>query len=57
MTNADRIRAMTEDELAEFIVGLNDCCLAGIGAVNCRNANCENDCSNIVSKWLKSEVE
>ena len=57
MTNADRIQAMTEDELAEFIVGLNDCCLAGIGAVNCRNANCENDCSNIVRKWLSSEVE
>ena len=31
MTQADRIRSMSDEELAEFIVGLNDHCLAGVG--------------------------
>ena len=57
MTNADRISAMSVDEMTEFIVSLNDCCLAGTGVVNCRYANCEKDCRRIVKNWLQSEVD
>lgn len=56
LTNADRIRIMSDEELEEFITELNQCCLAGTGAVDCRYANCA-DCKEIVRKWLQSEVE
>ena len=57
MTNADRIRSMSDEELAYFIRELNDCCLAGAGMVDCSiNTDCIN-CKGIVLKWLQSEVE
>lgn len=57
MTQADRIRAMSDEELAEFIRELNECCLAGAGMVDCsRNEDCI-DCKGIVLEWLQSEVE
>lgn len=56
-TNADRIRAMSDEELAEFIRELNECCLAGAGKVDCsKNTNCI-DCKCIALNWLQSEVE
>lgn len=56
-TNADRIRSMTDEELAEFIRELNECCLAGAGMVDCsRNKDCI-ECEGIVLEWLQSEVE
>lgn len=56
-TNADRIRAMSDEELAEFIKELNECCLAGAGMVDCsNNTNCI-DCKCVVLEWLQSEVE
>lgn len=50
---------MTDEELAEFITGLNEHCLAGIGKVDCSSLRgfCEDDCKMIVAKWLQSEVE
>lgn len=55
MTNADRIRAMTDEELAEFIASAVDCC-------NCkhpRNGCSENDetCAACWCDWLKQEVK
>lgn len=38
-TNADRIRSMSDEELAEFIKGLSEHCLAGIGACDCSGVN------------------
>ena len=57
MTNADRIRNMTNEELAEFIKDLSEHCLAGIGEVNCSNQiTCEN-CKITALNWLQKEVE
>ena len=56
-TNADRIRKMSDEELAEFIKELNDCCLAGAGKVDCSmNRDCTH-CKLVVLDWLKSEAE
>ncbi|MDY5102643.1 MAG: hypothetical protein SPE81_06055 [Agathobacter sp.] len=60
MTNADRIRSMTDEELAEIIVGLSAHCLAGIGACDCsavKTQPCYEVCGEITRKWLQSEVE
>lgn len=57
MTNADHIRSMSDDELADFIRELNECCLAGAGKVDCsKNEDCI-DCKGVVLEWLQSEVE
>ena len=57
MTNADRIRSMSDEELAEFIRELNERCLAGAGMVDCsKNEDCI-DCKGVVLEWLQSEVE
>lgn len=56
-TNADRIRSMSDEELAEFIRELNKGCLAGTGEVDCsKNEYCI-DCKGVVLEWLQSEVE
>ena len=59
ITNADRIRSMSDEELTEFIVGLNDHCLAGIGLCDCskENKSCSEICESKTRKWLQSEVE
>ena len=59
-TNADRIQSMSIEELAEFIVGLNDHCLAGIGLCDCskeKETTCEKICMRKTREWLQSEVE
>ena len=59
-TNADRIRAMTDEELAKLISGLSEHCLAGIGACDCSNIEthpCYEVCEEIARNWLQSEVE
>lgn len=59
MTNADRIRSMSDEELVKFIVGLNDHCLAGIGLCDCSGAkHCSDSlCENKTRKWLQAEVK
>ena len=57
MTNAERIRNMSDEELADFIVGLNLHCLAGFGKCDCRaNKACDN-CDVEVKKWLQQKSE
>lgn len=57
MTNAERIRNMSDEELADFIVGLNLHCLAGFGKCDCRaNKTCDN-CNVEVKKWLQQKSE
>lgn len=56
-TNADRIRSMSDEELADFIRELNESCLAGAGMVDCSNNTDCIDCKGIVLEWLQSEVE
>ena len=56
ITNADRLRSMSDEELADFIRELNERCLAGAGMVDCsRNEECI-DCKDIVLEWLQSEA-
>ena len=56
-TNADRIRNMSDEELAGFIVGLNLHCLAGLGKCDCKaNKTCDN-CNAEVKNWLQSVTE
>ena len=55
-TNADRIRAMSDEELAEFMecnVGCDDCRFFTI----CRSAPQDRVCSEYWLDWLKEEVE
>lgn len=59
MTNADRIRNMTDEELAEYIYGVSE------GIAEC--VECEEDCDfcehedevckNRMLKWLQAEVK
>ena len=50
MTNADKIRAMTDEELCEWLCGVIGCC-------DCADReNCE-DSKNYRLVWLKQEVE
>ena len=57
MTQADRIRYMSDEELAYFIRELNERCLAGAGMVDCSNNTDCIDCKGVVLEWLQSEVE
>lgn len=55
-TNADRIRSMTDEELAEFIANSTSCetCVVRKGGSDgCQNTNC----STAWLDWLKQEVD
>ena len=55
MTNADKIRSMSDEELAEFI-GNNDdceCCAFGFGDDDCNKIACKIG----VTLWLKKEAD
>ena len=53
-TNADRIRAMSDEELAEFLGGYQfaDMCDEG-----CDNCTYHGDCDKRILEWLKQPVE
>lgn len=56
-TNADRIRSMSDEELAEFFEKIVSGNRDEIG-INCGNYKCEEwKCTECISKWLQSEVE
>ena len=53
-TNADRIRSMGDDELAEFLEKIVSGNRDEIG-INCGNSKCEEwKCTECISKWLQS---
>lgn len=53
MTNGDKIRAMTDEDLAMNIMCPNE---NGLGDIECdRDDSC--NCYNCILKWLKGEVE
>ena len=53
-TNADRIRSMGDDELAEFLEKIVSGNRDEIG-INCGNYKCEEwKCTECISKWLQS---
>ncbi len=55
-TNADRIRSMTDEELADILF---DSCVEHIGTDRCRSAISEltvrENCKKCVLEWLRSE--
>ena len=51
-TNADRIRSMTDEELAEALFG---CCIEHMGVEECSHP--EEACKSCVLDWLKAESE
>lgn len=56
-TNADRIRSMSDEELAEFLEKIVSGNRDEIG-INCGNSKCEEwKCTECIGKWLQSEVE
>lgn len=57
MTNADKIRNMTDEELAEFIDKVTDCCSDGWMCDKCPMYDA--DCAKIEGfiAWLKVEVD
>ena len=51
-TNADRIRSMTDEELAEVLFGS---CIEHMGVEECSHP--EEACKSCVLDWLKAESE
>ena len=60
LTNADAIRAMTDDELARLLMGIRGGCKAAtFGPMTCKHytENFTTDCQNCWLEWLKRGVE
>lgn len=57
MTNVDKIRAMTDEELAEYLCLLHPNCPPGYGT--CFTPNCAKlyGCYDCWLNWLKQEVQ
>lgn len=53
MTNADRIRSMTDEELAEFLAKYGMCELCELHDTDCIGGNCKTG----HMKWLQSDSE
>lgn len=57
ITNADKIRSMSNDELAEFLEKIVSGKRDTIG-INCGNSKCESwKCTECISMWLQSKAE
>lgn len=57
MTNADRIRAMSDEELANFLFPLGSCPVVADGLPFNESAECSDDCEKCWLDWLKQEVD
>ena len=55
-TNADRIRAMSDDELAEFLAGLGPCCHCLAVPEERNQVIHPHDCCEKWLNWVKKEV-
>jgi hypothetical protein len=53
-TNADRIRAMSDEELAKFIDKLSPCSCCRFDKNECKKSV---HCCDGIAEWLKSEVK
>lgn len=54
-TNADKIRAMTDEELALFLKRFSDCAFCPAFSTKCKSINFDN-CEDAWLDWLKQEV-
>lgn len=58
MTNYEKIKGMSVEELAEFIHELNEHCLAGMGLCDCSGGKyCSDICKGKTKEWLESECD
>lgn len=59
MTNFERIKQMSIEELSQFLMKVNCAydmeCMYGIA--ECKYSNMDNNCSLCFRDWLESEVE
>lgn len=53
MTNGERIRQMSDKELAEFLENFKDCEHCAFSEKEC----CKKPCSSGIKKWIQSESE
>lgn len=57
-TNADRIRSMTDNELAEMLSVVSQHCVVYLSDhIDCRHSRCESSCKSNIKKWLQKESE
>ena len=56
-TNADRIRAMSDEELAAWIAGMSTICECCAELNECGSPRGFNKCSHGVEDWLKQPAE
>lgn len=58
-TNGDRIRAMSDEKLAELITGIKCCAYCNYSLDDFGNCSShpEMDCEEAILEWLKKEVE
>ena len=56
MTNADRIRNMTDEELAEFFKKIGSCLASG-DFIDCSSFITCNGCDQRTLQWLQAEVK
>ena len=57
-TNADRIRSMTDEELAEMLSTVSQHCVVYLSdQIDYRHSRCEASCKNNIKKWLQAESE
>ena len=55
MTNADKIRNMSDEELADILF---DDCTIKMGLETCKYLDCDgHDCKKCVFEWLQAEVK
>ena len=58
-TNADAIRNMTDEELADFLVKVNTAyaepCMVSGG--DCKHENTDKDCKDCFLEWLQAEAK
>ena len=57
MTNGDKLRAMSDEDLAEFIMGPLDICAGCPVDEQCSHARICQLCINDMCKWLKEEAK
>ena len=56
--HADRIRSMTDEELAEMLSTVSHHCVVYLSdKINCRHSSCDTGCKNNIRKWLQEESE
>ena len=56
-TNADRIRSMTDEELAAWIAGMSTICECCAELNECASPRGFNRCSHGIEDWLKQPAE